>query len=88
MRPLAAWLTVPATAMRLVVWPTVSGAATTMAAPSRLLKLVAVLMARSVVPSRCSARSRRLARTEAPTSRAPASTATATATPAPTSRWR
>ena len=32
MRPVAAWVTVPATAMRLVVWPTVSGAATAMAA--------------------------------------------------------
>ena len=36
----------------------------------------------SVAPSRASASSRRLARTEAPTSSAPASTATATATPA------
>ena len=39
----------------------------------------------SVLPSRASASSRRLARTDEPTSSAPASTATATATPATTS---
>ena len=64
--------------------PSASEASTSSASASRKNALAVTTW--STLPSRCSARSRRLARTDVPTRNAPASTDTATPTPATTAR--